>query len=120
MEAADASPVVAALTPAQRSRLLDRGVGRRLDPGDVLHLSGDSRPRLHLVTRGVVKLSAHDGEGRETIVGLAIPGDLVGELAALDDLCQPADAIAATRVEAFILDADSLGAILEENARAPR
>jgi CRP/FNR family transcriptional regulator, cyclic AMP receptor protein len=117
MEAAEASPVVAALTVAQRARLLDRGVARRLDPGDILHLSGDSRPRLHLVTKGVVKLSARDGEGRETIVGLAIRGDLVGELAALDDLCQPADAIAATRVEAFTLDADSMRAVLEENPR---
>jgi CRP-like cAMP-binding protein len=68
------SPVLAALTPAERSLLLDRSVRKRLEPGDILHLSGDSRPRLHVLVHGVVKLSARDGEGRETIIGLAIPG----------------------------------------------
>jgi CRP-like cAMP-binding protein len=75
MEAALASPVIAALTPDQRSRVLDRGIKRSFVPGDVLHLSGDYRSRLHLVSTGVFKLSARDGEGRETIVGLAISGD---------------------------------------------
>jgi CRP-like cAMP-binding protein len=118
MEAALASPVIAALTPGQRSRVLDRGIKRRFVAGDVLHLSGDSRPRLHLVTTGVFKLSARDGEGRETIVGLAITGDLIGEVAVVDDLGQPADAIAVTRAEALALDAGCLLTILEENARA--
>jgi CRP-like cAMP-binding protein len=115
MEEVLASRVLAALTPAQRSRLLDRGVPKRLGPGDILHLSGDSRPRLHVITTGVVKLSARDGEGRETIIGLAIPGDLIGELVVLDDLCQPADATAATHVGALALDAAVLGEILEQN-----
>jgi CRP-like cAMP-binding protein len=103
-----------ALSPGQRSVLLDRGIRRSLGAGDVLHLSGDPRPRVHLVTRGVIKLSARDGEGRETIVGLALPGDLVGELAMLDELCQPADAIAATWAEALGLDAPSLCAALQD------
>jgi CRP-like cAMP-binding protein len=118
VEVATASPMLDALTPAQRSLLLARGVRKTLGPGEVLHLSGDPRPRIHLVTKGVIKLSARDGEGRETIVGLAIPGDLVGEVAMLDDLCQPSDAIAATRVEALALDPGSLKGMLEDNARA--
>jgi CRP/FNR family transcriptional regulator, cyclic AMP receptor protein len=118
METAMASPVVAALTPPQRSRLLERGVPRRLSPGDILHLSGDPRPRVHLVTRGVVKLSARDGEGRETIFGLALPGDLTGELRMIDDLCQPVDAVAATRVAVIALDSSALSEILEQNPRA--
>jgi CRP/FNR family cyclic AMP-dependent transcriptional regulator len=112
------SPVIAALTHAQRSRLLDRSVPKRLDPGDILHLSGDSRARVHLVATGVVKLSARDGEGRETIMGLAIPGDLIGELVLLDDLCQPADATAATHVHALALDAVVMSELLGQNPAA--
>jgi CRP-like cAMP-binding protein len=118
MEVATASTLLDALSPPQRSLLLDRGVRRSLDAGEILHLSGDPRPRVHLVKKGVIKLSARDGEGRETIVGLAIPGDLVGEIAMLDELCQPSDAIAATRVEALALDSGSLNEMLETNAMA--
>jgi CRP/FNR family transcriptional regulator len=118
MEAVLASPVIAALTPAQRTRVIDRGIRKRFVPGDILHLSGDSRPRLHLVTQGVFKLSARDGEGRETIVGLAILGDLIGETTVVDDLGQPADATAVTRAEALVLDAGALRSILEDNADA--
>jgi CRP/FNR family transcriptional regulator, cyclic AMP receptor protein len=113
MEAATTSPVITALSAERRGQLLDRSVRRSLDAGEILYLSGDSRPRLHLVTRGVVKLSARDGEGRETIVGLALPGDLLGELAMLDELCQPADAIAATRAEVLGLDAAAFYEALE-------
>jgi CRP-like cAMP-binding protein len=73
MKEVPTSPVLAALTSTERSRLLDRSVTKRLEPGDILHLSGDPRPRLHLLVQGVVKLSARDGEGRETIIGLATP-----------------------------------------------
>jgi CRP-like cAMP-binding protein len=51
-------------------------------------------------------------------IGLAIPGDLIGELVVLDDLCQPADATAATHVEALALDAALVSQILEQNPAA--
>jgi CRP/FNR family transcriptional regulator, cyclic AMP receptor protein len=107
-----------ALPAEKRAQLLDRGVRRSVDAGEILYLSGDSRPRLHLVTRGVIKLSARDGEGRETIVGLAIPGDLLGEVPMLDGLCQPADAIAATRAEVLGLDATAFLEALEASPGA--
>jgi CRP/FNR family transcriptional regulator, cyclic AMP receptor protein len=118
MEEAMASSVLSALPGPQRSRLLQRGVPRRLDAGEALHLSGDPRPRLHLVMRGVIKLSARDGEGRETILGLAISGDLIGDVAILDDLYQPLDAIAATNAEGLALDPASFMEMLEESPAA--
>jgi CRP/FNR family transcriptional regulator, cyclic AMP receptor protein len=118
METGFAGPVLAALSEDVRDSLLDRGIRKALAPGEVLHLTGDHRPRVHLVTRGIVKLSVRDGEGRETIVGLAIPGDLVGELAMVDHLCQPTDAIAATRTQVVALDAESLSEALEDGPGA--
>ncbi len=118
MEEAIASSVISALASAPRSSLLQRGVRRRLDPGEALHLSGDPRPRLHLVIHGVIKLSARDGEGRETILGLALPGDLIGDVAILDDLSQPVDAIAATKAEGLALDPGSFVVMLQESPAA--
>lgn len=85
--------------------LLDRGVDRRLEKGDILYLAGDSSPRVHIVVRGFAKLTARDDEGRETILGLAVPGDLIGEVAALDGGDQPLDAVALTRCDLIGFDA---------------
>lgn len=113
----DVSPVLAALAPADRALLAERSVTRRLEPGDILFLAGDRGSRVHVVTRGVMKLSARDGQGRETILGLAVPGDLLGELPILDDLPQPLDAVASTPAVVIGVDGATL---LEGLHRAPR
>jgi CRP-like cAMP-binding protein len=112
------SPVISALPPRARRRVLDGGVTRRLDPGQFLFLAGDDRHRAYVVQRGVVKLTARDIHGRETILGLALPGDLVGDLAALDGLRQPLDAIATTPVDVLGIDADLLVESIAANAAA--
>jgi CRP-like cAMP-binding protein len=91
------SPVLAAFSEAELARLFRRSVPRELAAGDVLFLAGDDSLRIHAVETGVLKFSARDGEGAETILGLAVEGDLVGEIAALDGALQPLDAVAATR-----------------------
>lgn len=114
----EVSPVVAALAPEDRAVLAGRSVRRRLDPGEILFLAGDRSSRIHILTRGLMKLSARDGEGRETILGLAVPGDLIGEVPALDDLPQPLDAVASIPSEVVGLDSDDLLRILVRHPRA--
>jgi CRP/FNR family transcriptional regulator len=114
----EVSPVVAALTPDDRALLADRSVKRRLNPGEILFLAGDRSSRVHVLTRGLMKLSARDGEGRETILGLATPGDLVGEVPALDGLPQPLDAVASTASQVVGFDSDDLMRALLRNPRA--
>lgn len=103
----DVSPVLAALPAPARALLAERALHRHLDRGEILFLAGDRSSRIHILVRGVLKLSARDGEGTETILGLALPGDLVGEIATLDDLPQPLDAVASTASEVIGLDGDS-------------
>lgn len=93
------------LVPAERDRLLARAVKRHLDPGDIVHLAGDPATRVHLVLDGVVKLSLRDSEGDETILGLAPPGSVVGDIGAVDGRPQPLDAVAATPGLVFGVDA---------------
>ena len=54
--------------------------------------------RVHLVASGVVKLLIVDAVGNESLVGLALEGDLIGDVAALDGAPEPYDVIAATDV----------------------
>ena len=98
-------PVMAGLPDRDRHRLLDRGVRRSIDQGDTLHFSGERSERVHLVASGILKLVARDGGGNETILGLAAPGDVVGELGEVDGMHQPLDIIAATKCEVVGLDA---------------
>ena len=100
------NPVLEALPERDRRALLERGVPRALRRGQILYMAGERERRLHLVTEGVVKLTARDGAGHETILGLAVPGDLIGEVAAIDQLQQPLDAVAATPSSVLGIDAD--------------
>jgi CRP-like cAMP-binding protein len=98
--------VIQCLTETERSRLLDRGVRRTLEPGEILYLAGDRERRVHVVVDGVIKMTARDAQGAETILCLGLPGDVVGDVAALDELPQPLDAVAATRCVVVGVDAD--------------
>jgi CRP-like cAMP-binding protein len=111
------SPVLAALPDRDRALLAERAIPRALEPGDILFLSGERSSRVHVLARGLMKLSARDGDGRETILGLAVSGDLVGEIPALDGLPQPLDAVASIRSEVVGIDAETLVASL---ARSPQ
>ena len=112
------SPVLDALDDPDRHLLHDRLVPRRLAAGDALYFAGDRRRRIHLVASGVLKLAARTAEGDETILFLALPGDLLGDIASLDDLPQPLDAVAASATLVLGMDADLLIEILERNPAA--
>jgi CRP/FNR family cyclic AMP-dependent transcriptional regulator len=111
-----ASPVIDSLSEEARRALLERAPARRLRRGQALVLAGDSGARTSLVTQGVVKLCARNADGESTILGLALAGELVGDIALLDGTLQPLDAIAATRCEVLSLSSDAL---LEALAASP-
>jgi CRP-like cAMP-binding protein len=90
------SGFVRTLPDAERTRLLDRAVSRRLDRGEHLYLAGDAEGRVHLVVSGILKLSVCDPEGRESTLALALPGEITGELACCEDGLQPFDVVALT------------------------
>lgn len=112
------STLVECLEPADRDALLDRAVPRRLARGEVLYLAGDRRRRMHLIAGGVVKLTARSGDGRSAILGLALPGEVIGEVAALQDCPQPLDAVAATPCVVLGVDADMLLELMGRNPAA--
>ena len=112
------SPIIESLPARERERLLNRSIARTLHAGQRLYMAGDRARRAHFVVRGVIKLTARDADGNETILGLAVPGELIGEVAAVDHLPQPMDAVAATHTELIGIDADLLLEVLQSNARA--
>ena len=114
----DVSPVLAALPEPDRAVLSERSVRRLLWHGDILFLAGERSTRVNVLVRGLMQLSARDGEGRETILGLAVAGDLVGDLPALDDLPQPLDAVSSGPSEVIGIDKEALADALSRHPKA--
>jgi CRP-like cAMP-binding protein len=94
MDPVSYSPVLAALPLRDLEHLAERSVERVLHPDEILHHSGEVGERVHLVLSGVLKHLV--GGPLETIVGLSVEGDLVGDLALVNDHRQPYDTMAAT------------------------
>lgn len=109
------STVLDPLGPADRNRLLDRAVERRLSRGDTLAFAGATAERVHVLTAGVLKLVGRDADGGETILGLCLPGEIAGAVAALDARPHPYDYVAATPVTALGVDAGLFLEVLERN-----
>ena len=84
--------------------LVARALPKRLARREYLHLAGEPCTRAHVLQRGVMKLTACDAEGRETILGLALPGELVGDAAVVDGSAHALDAIAVTDCDLLSFD----------------
>jgi CRP-like cAMP-binding protein len=82
---------MAGLTEQSRHDLLRLGRPRRVPPGRVLITQGERRGQVFLLRSGraditaCVKVTAAAPNGTETLLGIRVGGDIVGELAALRD-----------------------------------
>jgi CRP-like cAMP-binding protein len=85
-------PFLDRLAPAARSRLLDAGTPRHYRRGEVVFHAGDPATFVVVIVQGRAKVTAAGPEGVEVVLSLRGPGDLVGELAAVDDDALPRSA----------------------------
>jgi CRP/FNR family transcriptional regulator len=70
------------------------------DDGEVLFMQGQPSSSLFALTEGMVKICSHTSDGREQIVGLSCPSNLLVGLQSLNDERYAYTAIAATPVKA--------------------
>jgi CRP/FNR family transcriptional regulator, cyclic AMP receptor protein len=98
----------AALDPSQRLALRELAVPRRYDRGEVLFHRGDDSAAAHALVDGLVKVSAITSDGREVVFGIAGPGSLVGDIAAVVGHRRSASARALVAVRSLALPGDVL------------
>lgn len=74
----------AALDPEAAAALRTSMDEVRLHKGDVLFHEGESGDRLYVVTEGKIKLGQTSSDGRESLLAILGPGELLGELSLFD------------------------------------
>ncbi len=68
--------------------------------GELLFLQGESSSNLYSLMDGVVKICSHSADGREQIVGISSPGNLLLGLQSINETRYAYTGIAATAVKA--------------------
>ena len=69
----------ATLDPALAAELIAAGRVATLDAGQWIYSEGDEEPGLCLVIEGVLRLEASVGPDRDVLLGLAGPGQAIGQ-----------------------------------------
>jgi CRP/FNR family cyclic AMP-dependent transcriptional regulator len=110
-------------TPTESGNLLAgalRGEGRRVQfrRGQALFTEGDLAERVFVIERGWVMISSIAPGGREIVLGIRGPGDVVGDLSALDSAPRSATALAVGDVEATVAPGSALTRALNDIGKA--
>jgi CRP/FNR family cyclic AMP-dependent transcriptional regulator len=103
---------LSALGPEELADLLARGIERTFARGRPLMHEGQVPDRVVLLREGTVKVFATTPTGREVILAVRGPGELVGELAALAGAERSASVVAIERVRAVVFRQDAFQAFL--------
>jgi CRP-like cAMP-binding protein len=90
----------------------------RYSKGHCICRRGDDGGSLSIVLTGSVKISNVSPSGRETILYLVLPGDVIGEVAALDGGDRSADATALNETQVFVVYRRDILPILARNPEA--
>jgi len=105
------------LTPDETSALKDKSRPRRYPKGSTLFNEGESSDRVVIVTEGQVKVSFFTDDGREILLGVRGPGELLGEMSAIDGEPRSATATALEPAEALVMTAEDFKSFITDNPR---
>jgi CRP-like cAMP-binding protein len=108
------------LEPADRLAVARQMFRLELAPHATIFARGDPGSQIYLVVEGGVRLSVFSADGRLLSFKHAGPGDVFGEIAALDGGQRSADAVALTRVAVMTLTAERLNQLIETHPRLAR
>jgi CRP/FNR family cyclic AMP-dependent transcriptional regulator len=114
---ANATGFLGALSHAEREDLAGRGRLRSFPAGAQLFRAGAGSDTVVVVLAGRVKVGSPAAPGREAVLAFRGPGDLLGELSALDGRPRSATVSALEPVEALVVEARAFRAFLQERPR---
>ena len=108
-------PLFEGLDEAQQNSLRSKMGQTTLRRGEVLFEEGEPGNRLYIITEGKVKLGHTSMDGRENLLAVLGPGEIIGELTLFDPGPRSTTATAVSPVTLLHLDHADLNAILDTN-----
>jgi CRP/FNR family cyclic AMP-dependent transcriptional regulator len=111
-------PELGAIESGAVALLREEGRPRRFRSGAALFHEGDHSDWIGLVTKGRVKISCYGADGRERLVAVVGPGELLGELSAIDSEPRSATATALEPLDVAVLTSEEFVALLEKSPGA--
>lgn len=112
------TPFLGQLGRPEADELLRRARRRKIPRSHQILHEGSAGDEVAIVLAGRVKLVASGAEGREVVLALRGPGELIGEMAALGGIRRTATAVAVDDVEVGYLAARELRDFLSEHSAA--
>lgn len=106
---------LAQLSEADERALFERGRKRRFDAGTTIFHEAEVTDRVVMLLSGRAKIATFTEDGKEVMLGVRDPGDLLGEFSALDGKPTSANVIAMEPVEALVVDVASFKSWLTEH-----
>src|SRR2546423_11740593 len=107
-----ATGFLAALDEPERADLMQRAHRRRYRRGTTVFHEGGGSDEVVVVLSGRVKVSTVTGDGKEAVLAFRGPGDLLGELSAIDGEQRSATVGALEPVEAAVAAASGVPSYL--------
>ncbi|HVL82212.1 MAG TPA: Crp/Fnr family transcriptional regulator [Actinomycetota bacterium] len=105
------------MAPEDLELVRARGGRRRFPRGTILFHEGETPDRVLLLERGRVKVSTVSRDGHETVLAVRGPGDLLGELSAVDGDAPSATVVALEEVEAHAMSTEDFRRVLSDSPR---
>ena len=88
------APLFAGLEPESARTLIASMKSIDIGRGDVLFHEGEPGDRLYVIREGKIKLGTRSTDGRENLLAVLGPGEMIGELSLFDPGTRPATATA--------------------------
>jgi CRP-like cAMP-binding protein len=107
-EAVLSAPIFSGLDADEARRVIDSLIAVHVPRGDVLFHEGEPGDSLYVIRTGKVKLGLRSSDGRENLLAVLGPGELLGELSLFDPGLRTATATAVTEVEVLQMGHDEL------------
>lgn len=105
------------LEPDELDDLLAYARVERYEANDVIFRKGDRGQSMMMVVDGRIKISASDADGKEVVLAILEKGELLGEMAILEEKARSADATAMEPSELVVLHKRDFIPFLERNSK---
>lgn len=110
-------PVLGLLTAHELDHVLRFALPRQYAADEVIFRKGDPGRSLMLIVSGQVKISLSGADGKEAVLAVLGAGEILGEMAILDNNPRSADATALEACQLLVLQQRDFVPFLERNPR---